>query len=114
VVQHAVDGLEVLFRLVVQTLSLGFKLGETKFGVDVDRILCDFAHVESLLELLGSLEESQRWTKADVGERRTRVTLLVKPFQLILAVLVVGQAGLAGFRWSCMLVGEYEGRYLER
>jgi hypothetical protein len=98
----------------VQTFSLGLELGEAKLGVDVDGILCDFTHVEPLLELLGSLEGGQRWTEAGGGGRRTRVTLLVKPFQLILAVLVVGQAGLAGFRWSCMLVGEYEGRYLER
>jgi hypothetical protein len=55
VVEHAVDGLEILFGLIMQLLGLGLKLLETTFGVNVDGILCALANVELGLELLRRL-----------------------------------------------------------
>lgn len=54
-VEHAVDGLEILFGLIMQLLGLGLKLLETTFGVNVDGILCALANVELGLELLRRL-----------------------------------------------------------
>lgn len=53
--QHAIDGLEVFFGLIVKALGLGFELLESAFGVDVDGVLGMLAEVKLCLELLWCL-----------------------------------------------------------
>jgi hypothetical protein len=55
VLQHAVDGLEVLFRLIVQLLRLGLEFLESTLRVAVDWIFRVFANVELGFELLRRL-----------------------------------------------------------
>jgi hypothetical protein len=44
--EHAVDGLKVLFALIVEPLRLGLELGESALRVDVDGIFGVLADVE--------------------------------------------------------------------
>jgi hypothetical protein len=44
--EHAVDGLKVLFALIVEPLRLGLELGEPALRVDVDGIFGVLADVE--------------------------------------------------------------------
>lgn len=53
--EHAIDGLEVLFGLVVELLGLSLEFLETTFGIDVDSIFGMLADVEFGLELLWGL-----------------------------------------------------------
>jgi hypothetical protein len=53
--EHGVDGVKILFRLIVQVLCLGFELLEPALGVYVDGILGDLAKIELGLELLRCL-----------------------------------------------------------
>jgi len=65
VAEHAVDGLEVLFGLIVELLGLRLELLEAALGVDVDGVLGLLADVEFLLELLRCLHARRK--KETVG-----------------------------------------------
>lgn len=54
-VQHAIDGFEILFRLIVELFGFGLEFLETALGIDIDCILGVLADVEPLLELLRRL-----------------------------------------------------------
>ena len=53
--EHAIDGLEVLFGLIVELLGLSLEFLETTLGIDVDSIFGMLADVEIGLELLRGL-----------------------------------------------------------
>jgi hypothetical protein len=50
--ERTIDGVEVLFRLIVQFLGLALQLREAPFCIDIDRIFCVLADIKALLELL--------------------------------------------------------------
>jgi len=50
--ERTIDGVEVLFRLIVQFLGLALQLSKAPFCINVDRIFGVLADVEALLELL--------------------------------------------------------------
>lgn len=68
-VQHVVDGLEVLFALIVQLLGLGLQLLEAAFRVYVDGILRVLSNVELVLECLRRLPDAyvSDWGKGKRG-----------------------------------------------
>jgi len=53
--EHAVDGVEILPRLIVQLLGLGLELLKASLGIYEDWILRVLSQVELLLERLRSL-----------------------------------------------------------
>lgn len=54
-IEHPINGLEVLFALIMEMLGLGFQLLEPPLSVDVDGIFCMLSDVELGLELLRRL-----------------------------------------------------------
>jgi hypothetical protein len=56
VAEHAVDGLEVLFGLIVELFGLLLELLEAPLGVDVDGVLGVLADIEPGSELLRRLQ----------------------------------------------------------
>jgi hypothetical protein len=55
VLEHALNGLKVLFALIVELFGFRFELVEAAFGVAVDGVLAVLADFESCLNLLGRL-----------------------------------------------------------
>jgi hypothetical protein len=60
VLEHAVDGVEVLFAFIAKALRLGLELLESALRVDVDGIFCVLAKVEFYFELLRCLQRCQQ------------------------------------------------------
>jgi len=92
VLEHALDGLKVLFALIMEFLGFRFELVEAAFGVAVDGVLAVLADFESCLDLLGRLlgdgvsvsrvsrvrggfEEERTASRGRAGEQLARTTL---------------------------------------
>jgi len=67
VAEHAVDGVKVLFALIMQLLGLRLQLLEASLGIDVDGVLGMLAYVELGPELL--------WCLRSWHARETRVSV---------------------------------------
>jgi len=52
---HAIDGVEIFLRFIVQFLGLGFQLLEAPLGIYVDCIFRVLSKIEFRFELLGRL-----------------------------------------------------------